>query len=264
MTRPRWRSPGAPGRRGQRVRRSPGARCRPRRRRPDATPSTARRSPTGRGTSRSGPGGVRRGPRAPRPLRGACGHGPGRRLTSRSWRGSRRSRPSGRLSGASPTRRRRAGEALADLDEGQPDLGQGVVQRALGFSQPARQALDQRGHGVDGQPGLVAVGAVAATGGWRPARTSRRRGWPRRPRPACRATGAAARRAGPPARPAPRARGPRGRVPRSRAGPAPALGSVPAGRDERSRGVGTWSCHRRRAVPGARLQVSRGCSRLVA
>ena len=131
--------------------------------------------------------------------------------------------------------RRRPRRGLADLDEGQADLGQGVVQRAARLPQPARQALDEGGHGVDGQARLVEVGAAVARGGWRPARTGRRRGWPRRPRPACPAAGGAARRADRPARPVPRARASvelvapaLGRRP-DRRPPAPPVGRVPRG-----------------------------------
>ena len=48
-----------------------------------------------------------------------------------------------------------ATDGRADLDEGQPDLSQRILERPFGFAEATRQPLDQRGHGVDGQAGLV-------------------------------------------------------------------------------------------------------------
>ena len=52
------------------------------------------------------------------------------------------------------------GRGLADLDEGEADLGQGVFERRLGFAQPSGQTLDQgwpwrRRPGGPGRVGVV-------------------------------------------------------------------------------------------------------------
>ena len=49
---------------------------------------------------------------------------------------------------------------LADLHEGQPDLRQSVLERRFGVTEPAGQALDDGGHGVDGQAGGGEVGLL--------------------------------------------------------------------------------------------------------
>ena len=98
-----------------------------------------------------------------RALRGSCCH-------DRANRGNRGSRltvcpgaarvrePGLRAPGSRP--RVVGGHGPHDLDEGEADLRQGVVQGALGFTEPARQALHQRGHGVDGQAGLIGSGRL--------------------------------------------------------------------------------------------------------
>ena len=59
------------------------------------------------------------------------------------------------------------------------------MQRRLGLAQPSRPG-PRPARPWRRRPGGPGRGwAAAARGGWRPARTGRRRGWPRRPRPAC-------------------------------------------------------------------------------
>ena len=146
------------------------------------------------------------GRRARRALRGAGRDRP--RVTRRS--GSAHEGP------GPPSRSPAAG--LADLHEGQSDLGQGLASgaRRLPASPPGLRPARpwRRRRGV---PGRAREGV--ATSGWRPARTGRRRGWPRRRRPGCSAVDGAARRAARPARPVPRARDPRALRARRRPGP---------------------------------------------
>src|SRR5439155_8342294 len=95
------------------------------------TPSTARRSPT------------------------APGRSPSARPSSSAW-------PRGRSAAG---RRWRSVAGLAELDEGHPQLVHGALQLAPVGLELVAEALDEGGHGVDGQGGLGPVGLLLAVGG---------------------------------------------------------------------------------------------------
>ena len=128
------------------------------------------------------------------------------------------------------------GLAAGDLDERQADLGEGVLERVLVVAEAALQRRRRGRRRRRWPPAPRRAGVAGRTGGWRPARSSPWRGWPRPRRRA----------------PTPAGRGPAASPPRSAGPRPPARGSGEVRRRRRGPARGPGRCPPHSIRPGRR------------